>query len=88
MWDRPDVLNRLADLLFTTAVLAVAIARARHQPDDDLAARIHGRCIMTSLSAALDNWYVEQARTPLIDKLRQAADALAALGSNSGGAGQ
>jgi AcrR family transcriptional regulator len=77
-----DYANQLGD------AVGVAIARARHQPDDDLAARIHGRCIMTSLSAALDNWYVEQARTPLIDKLRQAADALAALGSNSGGAGQ
>lgn len=63
--------------------LGVAIARARDQRDDDLHARIHGRCIITALTAAIDAWCVGQASKPLIEYLRSATDALAGLEAQS-----
>jgi AcrR family transcriptional regulator len=66
--------------------LGVAIARASQQRDDDLTARIHGRCIITALTAAIDAWYVGQAPRPLIDYLRDATDALTNLATNPHGA--
>lgn len=68
--------------------LGVVIARARQQPDDELVARIHGRCIITALAAAIDAWYLAPTRTSLIENLRHATDALAILGMNSAGVEQ
>lgn len=68
--------------------VGVVIARARHQPDDDLVARIHGRCIITALTAAIDAWYLAPDRRPLIDNFRHATHALVTLGTNPAGIGQ
>lgn len=68
--------------------LGVAIARARQQPDDDLVARIHGRCIITALAAAIDAWYLAPIRTSLIDNLRYATHALVNLGTKPAGVGR
>jgi AcrR family transcriptional regulator len=61
----------------------VVIARARQQADDDLVARVHGRCIISALTAAILAWNKAPVRRPLIDNLRDAMDALAGLGTKT-----
>lgn len=59
-----------------------AIAGSRGQPADDLTCRIHGRTIAVAFGTAIDHWFLHQDDGPLIERLREALEALTNLGAS------
>jgi AcrR family transcriptional regulator len=59
--------------------LGDALAEARAAAPDRLTARIHGRCIVTALAVAVDDWFVDPDPGTLLDRLHCAISALTSL---------